>query len=146
MVALGVMISHRSPALLDRDHVRRLAELLEREQCESVWSGDHPGRGRDRDDREFPSPLEWLTLVAAHSTTLVLGTAVLVLPAQHPILLAKRIATVDRLSNGRLIVGVGIGSSRSAGNGPAETSSSASLVRFRCASPSGVMRSSTCAT
>jgi probable F420-dependent oxidoreductase len=95
------------------DHVRRLAELLEREHCESVWIGDHPARGRDRDDREFPSPLEWLTVVAAHSTALLLGTAVLVLPAQHPIVLAKRIATLDRLSNGRLIVGVGIGSSRS---------------------------------
>jgi alkanesulfonate monooxygenase SsuD/methylene tetrahydromethanopterin reductase-like flavin-dependent oxidoreductase (luciferase family) len=37
----------------------------------------------------------------------------LVLPAQHPAVLAKRIATVDRLSNGRLIVGVGIGDSAS---------------------------------
>ena len=41
---------------------------------------------------------------------LKLGTAVLALPAHHPVVLAKRIATVDRLSNGRMVVGVGLGS------------------------------------
>ena len=110
--ALGVMVSHHASELLNRDYVRALADLLEEEECESVWIGDHPALGRDADDRCFPAPLEWLTLVAAHSTALLLGTAVLVLPAQHPIVLAKRIATLDRLSSGRVIVGVGIGSSR----------------------------------
>src|SRR3954454_11911940 len=109
--SLGVMISHRATDLLDTDYMRSLASLLEDEQCESVWVGDHPALGSD-DDRWFPSPLEWLTMVAAHSTSLKLGTAVLVLPYQHPIVLAKRIATVDRLSNGRVIIGVGIGSDR----------------------------------
>ena len=112
-VSLGVMIAHKSPDLLDRDYVQRLASLLEDEACESVWIGDHPALGEDADGRWFPSPpspLEWLTLVAAYSTSLKLGTAVLVLPFQHPIVLAKRIATLDRLSNGRVIVGVGLGS------------------------------------
>ena len=109
-VSLGVMISHTAPDLLDGDYVRRVAAVLEEEGCESVWVGDHPALAYDTDDRSFPSPLEWLTLVAAHSTALKLGTAVLVLSAQHPVVLAKRIATVDRLSNGRLIVGVGLGS------------------------------------
>src|SRR5687767_3078993 len=104
------MISHKSTDLLDRDYVRSLASLLEEEQCESVWIADHPALGNDADDRTFPAPLEWLTLVAAHSTSIRLGTAVLVLPFQHPIVLAKRIATLDRLSNGRVIVGVGLGS------------------------------------
>ena len=108
--ALGVMISHKSTDLLDRDYVRSLASLLEEEQCESVWVADHPAIGDDADGRTFPAPLEWLTLVAAHSTSIKLGTAVLVLPFQHPIVLAKRIATLDRLSNGRVIVGVGMGS------------------------------------
>ena len=110
--ALGVRISHHAPDLLDRDHVRGLAELLEEERCESVWIGDHPALGRDADERCYPAPLEWLTLMAAHSTALLLGTAVLVLPTQHPIVLAKRIATLDRLSNGRVIVGVGTGDNR----------------------------------
>ncbi|MEO5838289.1 MAG: TIGR03619 family F420-dependent LLM class oxidoreductase [Acidimicrobiales bacterium] len=109
-VSLGVAISHMSADLLDRDYVHRLAALLEQEECESVWIGDHPALGRDSDGRTFPSPLEWLTLFAAHSTTIKLGTAVIVLPYQHPIVLAKRIATLDRLSGGRVIVGVGLGS------------------------------------
>jgi probable F420-dependent oxidoreductase len=109
-VSLGVMIAHRSSDQLDGDYVRRLASLLEDEACESVWVGDHPALGYEAGGRFFASPLEWLTVVAAHSTTLKLGTAVLVLPFQHPIVLAKRIATVDRLSNGRVIVGVGLGS------------------------------------
>jgi probable F420-dependent oxidoreductase len=108
--SLGVMISHTAPGLLDGNYARNLTSLLEDERCESIWVGDHPALADDTDDRWFPSPLEWLTLVAAHSTSLKLGTAVLVLPFQHPIVLAKRIATLDRLSNGRVIVGVGIGS------------------------------------
>ena len=108
--SLGVMISHKSADLLDREYVQRLASLLEEEQCESVWVADHPALGNDADGRTFPAPLEWLTLVAAYSTSIKLGTAVLVVPFQHPIVLAKRIATLDRLSNGRVIVGVGMGS------------------------------------
>jgi probable F420-dependent oxidoreductase len=108
--SLGVMISHKSTDLLDRDYVQSLASLLEAEQCESVWIADHPALGNDADGRTFPAPLEWLTLVAAHSTSIKLGTAVLVLPFQHPIVLAKRIATLDRVSYGRVIVGVGMGS------------------------------------
>jgi probable F420-dependent oxidoreductase len=109
---LGVMISPTTSALLDRDYVRGLAALLEEQGCESVWLRDHPAPSAAGGDRCFPAPLEWLTMVAAHSTTLKLGTAVIVLPFQHPIVLAKRIATVDRLSNGRMLVGVGIGSDK----------------------------------
>jgi probable F420-dependent oxidoreductase len=109
--SLGVFVPHKSADLLDPGYVQRLAALLEQERCESVWIGDHPALGKDADGRSFPAPLEWLTLFAAHSTTVKLGTAVLVLPYQHPIVLAKRIATLDRLSGGRVIVGVGSGSS-----------------------------------
>jgi probable F420-dependent oxidoreductase len=121
--SLGVFVSHKSADLLDPGYVQRLAALLEQERCESVWIGDHPALGKDADGRSFPAPLEWLTLFAAHSTTVKLGTAVLVLPYQHPIVLAKRIATLDRLSGGRVIVGVGSGSSdREAGSLAVDTS------------------------
>src|SRR5687768_14715920 len=108
--SLGVMIAHRSSDQLDGEYVRRLASLLDEERCESVWVGEHPALGYDAGGRCFASPIEWLTMVAAHSTSLKLGTAVLVLPFHHPVVLAKRIATLDRLSNGRVIVGVGLGS------------------------------------
>lgn len=57
-------------------------------------------------------PIETLTFVAAHTTKLELGTSVLVLPYHTPVQLARRIATLDVLSGGRALVGVGVGWSR----------------------------------
>lgn len=57
-------------------------------------------------------PLETLTFVAAHTSKIRLGTSVLVLPYHTPIQLARRIATLDVLSGGRVDVGVGAGWSR----------------------------------
>ena len=57
-------------------------------------------------------PLESLTFVAAHTSKIRLGTSVLVLPYHTPIQLARRIATLDVLSGGRVDVGVGVGWSR----------------------------------
>ena len=57
-------------------------------------------------------PIETLTFVAAHTSKVQLGTSVLVLGYHTPIQLARRLATLDILSNGRALVGVGIGWSR----------------------------------
>ncbi|HSB11917.1 MAG TPA: LLM class F420-dependent oxidoreductase [Blastocatellia bacterium] len=57
-------------------------------------------------------PIETLTFVAAHTKKVQLGTSVLVLPYHTPIELARRIATLDVLSGGRALVGVGAGWSR----------------------------------
>lgn len=54
-------------------------------------------------------PIETLTFVAAHTKRVQLGTSVLVLPYHTPIELARRIATLDVLSGGRALVGVGAG-------------------------------------
>lgn len=54
-------------------------------------------------------PIETLTFVAAHTTSVQLGTSVLVLPYHSPIQLARRIASLDVLSGGRTLVGVGAG-------------------------------------
>lgn len=53
--------------------------------------------------------LDVLTFAAAHSSTLRLGTSVLILPLYNPVLLARRLTTVDVLSNGRLVAGFGLG-------------------------------------
>lgn len=58
---------------------------------------------------ECMEPLTTLAAVAQATTKLMLGTAVLVMPYHHPVRLAKSIATLDRLSNGRVTVGVGVG-------------------------------------
>jgi len=57
-------------------------------------------------------PIETLTFVAAHTKKLQLGTSVLVLPYHSPIQLARRLASLDVLSKGRALVGVGVGWSR----------------------------------
>jgi probable F420-dependent oxidoreductase len=54
-------------------------------------------------------PIETLTYVAAHTKKVQLGTSVLVLPYHSPIQLARRIASLDVLSHGRALVGVGAG-------------------------------------
>jgi probable F420-dependent oxidoreductase len=57
----------------------------------------------------IPDPIDTLAYVAGLTSTLGLATGLLVLPWHHPLVLAKRAATVDRLSGGRLRLGVGLG-------------------------------------
>ena len=60
-------------------------------------------------DCVVPDPLDLLAFLAAHTERLGLATGVLVLPNHHPVVLAKRVATVDALSGGRLRLCVGTG-------------------------------------
>jgi probable F420-dependent oxidoreductase len=55
------------------------------------------------------NPVVALTFVAAHTSTVRLGTGILLLPQHQPLILAKELATLDVLSGGRLMVGVGVG-------------------------------------
>ena len=58
-------------------------------------------------------PTTLMSFVAARAPTMKLGTGVMVLPARHPVVLAKELATLDYLSRGRLLLGVGLGSDTS---------------------------------
>jgi probable F420-dependent oxidoreductase len=62
--------------------------------------------------RRMLDPLDTLTFVAAQTKKIFLGTSVLDLPYYNPVVLARRLTTIDYLSNGRLRVGFGLGWSK----------------------------------
>jgi probable F420-dependent oxidoreductase len=62
------------------------------------------------DDKPYYHPLAFLSYLAATTQRVLLGTSVLVLPSHHPVDLAKYSATLDQVSGGRVILGVGAGS------------------------------------
>lgn len=58
---------------------------------------------------DLPDPLIWLTWAAAHTSTLLLGTGILIATQRNPLITAKEVATLDVLSGGRVQLGVGVG-------------------------------------
>jgi probable F420-dependent oxidoreductase len=76
---------------------------------DSVYPYDRSGRVELAADCPIPDPLDLLAYLAGHTERLGLATGVLVLPNHHPVVLAKRAATVDVLSGGRLRLCVGVG-------------------------------------
>jgi len=90
-----------------------LASRAEDLGFDSVWVHDHVfnvGHVFDRiGGKPYYEPLTLLSFVAARTRRVRLGTSVLVLPYHNPIRLAKTAATLDVLSGGRLILGVGVG-------------------------------------
>jgi probable F420-dependent oxidoreductase len=80
----------------------RFVDDLERLGFDSLWLSERIGG-------EAPDPIVGLSFAAARTTKLKLGTSVLVLPGRNPVLLAEELATLDRLSSGRLLPAFGLG-------------------------------------
>lgn len=76
---------------------------------ESQYPYDRSGRMPGPENSPIPDPLIWLTHLAATTTTLKLATGILIVPQRNPLVLAKQVATLDVLSGGRVILGVGAG-------------------------------------
>jgi probable F420-dependent oxidoreductase len=105
------------------DVVRGFCERAEQHGYSSVWVQDHfmwplqPERGyAGRDGATIPTqyqsvlaPLELLAAAAAWTSSVRLGTSILVAGNHSPVQLAQRLATIDLLSAGRLLVGLGVG-------------------------------------
>src|SRR5574340_1027746 len=94
------------------DSIRRAAEQAEALGYADVWVSEHIIVPRDASYP--PTPIFWdpvltLTWAAACTRRVRLGTSVLVLPLRHPLPLAKELATLQNLSQGRLIRGAGAG-------------------------------------
>ena len=92
--------------LADRvDEVVAEAKLAESVGFDSCFFGEHH---QDKDGF-LPAPLIVSAAVAAQTTTLNLGTSVILLPLHHPVRLAEDVITLDIVSRGRFILGVGLG-------------------------------------
>jgi probable F420-dependent oxidoreductase len=94
------------------DSIRRAAEQAEALGFSDVWSSEHiivPKGAPYPPSPAFYDPVLTLTWAAAYTKRVRLGTSVLVLPMRHPLPLAKELGTLQCLSNGRLILGAGVG-------------------------------------
>ena len=76
---------------------------------QSTYPYSSSGKMPAPDTVDIADPLVWLTWVAAHSTQLRLATGIVILPQRNPAVLAKECATLDLLSGGRFLLGVGVG-------------------------------------
>jgi len=107
---IGVQTIHRrtepaeGPWLPTIDELSTLVGLVDRGGYDSLWVGDHIS---------FPlaifDPLLQLAQAAVVSRRLLLGTGVYLLPLRHPAPVAKQVSTLDHLTEGRFIFGVGVG-------------------------------------
>ncbi len=110
--------------LTDPAAILAIAQHAEASGIESVWTFEHAmvpadyesrypyhpsGKAGMQPETPFLDPLVTLSHVAAATTTLRFGTGVNILPQANPLLMAKQVATLDVLSQGRLHLGVGVG-------------------------------------
>lgn len=102
-----------------------LAQAAEAVGFESLWTVEHTvvpaGYGSTypydtsgkmaggKDDISLPDPLIWMAYVAAATKRINLATGILILPQHNPVVAAKQIATLDHLSGGRVLLGIGAG-------------------------------------
>lgn len=85
-------------------YLRDLVSVGDEYSYDSIWLSD-----RVVGERVSPEPLIALSMVAAYSDRLKFGTSVLQLPIRNPVVLAKEMATLDYLSNGRFLPAIGLG-------------------------------------
>ncbi len=94
------------------DAIRRAAIQAEELGFADAWTSEHiivPKDAPYPPSALFYDPVLTLTWAAAYTKRIGLGTSVLVLPMRHPVPLAKELATLQNLSEGRLILGAGVG-------------------------------------
>ena len=113
-------------AAATRDNVVYVAKESEKRGLDSLWVLErllYPIRPRTpypaTSDGHLPEdyqrvfdPIDLLSFVAAHTSSISLGTSVIDMPFHNPVTLGRRLATLDVLSGGRLIAGLGIGWSK----------------------------------
>src|SRR5271170_3032183 len=103
-IPLGVALPHRSPEPIDIGSVRRVAQRAEGLGFRDLWVTENTL------DHVFCfDPVVVLTYAAAVTTTIRLGASVVVLPVHNPIHVAHQWASLDYVSGGRAVLGIGLG-------------------------------------
>lgn len=106
----GLCLPNYGPAT-SPEAIRRVARLADDAGYDSVWTTDHvlvPAKHGDTFGRIIES-LVTLGYLAGITENVALCTSVLVIPQRDPILIAKQVTAIDKLSDGRVILGVGVG-------------------------------------
>jgi probable F420-dependent oxidoreductase len=110
---------------VDAKEAVALAQAAEAAGFESLWTVEHTivpagyasaypydpsGKmAGGRNDIPLPDPLIWMGYIAAATKRINLATGILILPQHNPVITAKQVATLDHLSGGRILLGVGVG-------------------------------------
>jgi probable F420-dependent oxidoreductase len=103
-IPVGVALPHRSPDLINVEAVRQVAQRAEAFGFRDLWVTENTV------DHVFCfDPVVVLTYAAAVTSTVRLGCSVVVLPVHNPLHVAHQWASLDYVSNGRAILGVGLG-------------------------------------
>ena len=106
---IGVSLSNYG-ALPSRSFLKDAALEIERLELDSIWVSDHiiVPKNDTPWNRVFES-IATLGFLASITESVQLGSSILLVPLREPLVLAKQIATLDSLSNGRVMIGIGIG-------------------------------------
>ena len=98
--------------LATAENIRHAAQLSESLGFDSIWVTDHvvvPSPSLEAFGSTFYEAVTVMSYVAAITSRVHIGAAILIVPYRHPLLLAKMLATADQLSGGRMIFGAGLG-------------------------------------
>lgn len=119
----GIAFANTGP-FVQPEAATAFAQAAEQAGFESIWTVEHvvvpagyqstypydpSGKMPGGEDSPIPDPLIWLTYVAAATASIRLATGILILPQRNPVVLAKELATLDSLSQGRVHLGIGVG-------------------------------------
>jgi probable F420-dependent oxidoreductase len=119
----GLMYANAGPFAFP-EMLTHLAQTAERCGVESMWTIEHvvipvgykstypydpSGKIPVPEQMPMPDPFVGLAYAAAVTKTLRLATGIVILPQRHPLYVAKEVATLDVLSHGRVIFGIGVG-------------------------------------
>jgi probable F420-dependent oxidoreductase len=119
----GLMFANTG-AFASPEGARAIARAAEEAGFESLWTVEHvvvpqgyessypyskDGKMPGGETVDIPDPFVWLSFVAGVTTSIRLATGILIVPQRNPLITAKEAATLDRLSGGRLTLGVGVG-------------------------------------